>query len=437
VIETETGVEKIRMSHADFIQKVEVSPDGSWIASTGYDKVVRIWDASAGSLMLEFPLSANGSALSFNQDGTRIVAADESGVISIWDISSLYTRLNYIEFTEFAHEARFTPSGEFLIVNTDDNNVWRIPASEVATLHDGTQGEVIIRARSLTYDLAISPDSKWVAVVENDNVNPQFNRAHLVSMDGEIEFPLQHGGEVTTVGFTADSQFALTAGVNGLLEAWSVESAERIFDIDNGEPILSLAVSPTNNLAVTGLRDKAKVWDLTTKQLVTEIPLKGFINSIVFSNDGQWLATGNTGGTVTLLLVDNITFTREGTDMQFSGDLNTLAFSPNGQWLAGGDARGFAFLWDVATQQELSRIRHGDAVTSVAFSNDGTQLITVSRKVVRVWDMSAIQLYTEDELNSFACQHFISNLSKNTWVALFGLEEPYKLICPDLQEGTP
>lgn len=434
VIETATGAEKIRMSHADFIQKVKVSPDGNWIAATGYDKIVRIWDSVSGSLMLEFPLNDNGSAISFNQDGTRIIAADESGSIFIWDISSLQARLNYIEFTEFVHDANFTPSGEFLIVNADDYQVRKIPASAVIAIQDGTQGESILRARSLTYDTAISPNSQWVAVVENDNVNPQFNRANLVSMDGQTSVPLEHGGAVTRVGFTSDSQLALTAGSNGLLSAWQVGSFERAFDIDTGEPILSLAVSPVNNLVVTGLRDKAKVWDVTTRQLVTEIPLRGLINSVVFSSDGQWLATGNTQGTATLWKVETIAFTQSGTDMRFSGELNTLAFSPDGQWLVGGDARGFAFLWDVATQQELTRIRHGDPITSITFSPDGTQLITVARKVVRVWDLSAIQPFTKDELESFACKHFISNLSRGMWAGLFGSEE-YYLICPDLPEG--
>jgi len=434
VIETESGAEKIRMSHADFVQKVEVSPDGQWIASTGYDKVVRIWDSSSGSLLLEFPLNGNGSAISFNQDGTRIVAADESGAISIWDIRSLYNRVNHIEFSEFAHEARFTPSGEFLIVNTDDRNVWRIPTSEVPTLHEGMQSEVILRTKTLTYGMAISPDSNWVAVVENDNVNPQFNRAHLASIDGEIEIPLPHGGEVTSVGFTSDSQYTLTAGINGVLTGWIIGTSERGFDINNGEPILSLAVSPNSNLVVTGLLDKVKIWDTTTRQLVTEIPLKGPINLVVFNSDGQWFATGNTSGTVTLWRVENNTFIRQGTDLKFSSDLNTLAFSPKGQWLAGGDSRGFAFLWEVEAQQELTRIRHGDPVTSVTFSPDGTHLITVARKIVGVWDFVPIEKFRDSELNSFACKHLISNLSKETWAAFFGAEG-YKLICPNLPEG--
>src|SRR5262249_11517002 len=112
-----------------------------------------------------------------------------------------------------------------------------------------------------------------------------------------------------------------------------------------------------------------------------------------------------------------------------------LSFHPNGKWLVGGDTSGFAYLWDLATTQELSRIRHSDPVTSVSFSPDGSQLITVSRKIVRVWDLSAIPQTPLDQLITFACQHLTSNFSPSRWAAFFG-EEEYRPICPNLPEGT-
>ena len=161
VLDTDTGAEKFKMSHANFVQKVAVSSDGQWIASTGYDHVVRIWDSVAGSQRLEFPLDANGSAISFNKDGTRIVAADEDGNVSIWDTSMLKARLGYIEFPEFVRHARFTPTGELLVVNADDYNVWALPGDRINEINNGTEGRVILSTESLTYETAISPDSKW------------------------------------------------------------------------------------------------------------------------------------------------------------------------------------------------------------------------------------------------------------------------------------
>lgn len=434
VLDTMTGKEKLRMSHANFAQKVQVSPDGQWIASTGYDRVVRIWDAASGSQMLEFPLSANGSAISFHRDGTRIVAADESGNISIWDISTLSARLSYIEFPEFVHEARLTPSGEYLVVNTDDYNIWRIPAQDIGQIKDGTKGQAILTANSLTYDIVISPDSKWVAAIEYDSENAQNNRGVLVSLDGKTQFPLPHGGEVTGIAFDNESKFVATAGLNGLISFWDVTNGQKQeFDLDNTEPIYSLAFNPLGELAAAGLHDETKIWDLATRQPVTELPQTGDIISIIFSQDGRWLATGSADGTVLLWKIEGTSFTQTGDPLRLNGKPQILTFSPDNRWLVGGSSSGFANLWDVKTVQEVARIPHSDPVTGVSFSLDGSQLFTVSRKVVRIWDVSAIPLIPRDQLITRACSHLTNNLSRDVWANFFGDEE-YRLLCPNLPE---
>ncbi len=74
-----------------------------------------------------------------------------------------------------------------------------------------------------------------------------------------------------------------------------------------------------------------------------------------------------------------------------------------------------------------------DSVTSVSFSLDGSQLFTVSRKVVRIWDVKSIRLIPREQLISFACSHLVTNLSQNAWTLFFGKEE-YRPICPGLPE---
>ena len=435
VVDTAKGVERLRMSHSNFAQKVVVSPDGQWIASTGYDRVVRIWDSVSGIQVLEIPLSANGSAVSFNQDGSRVVAADEDGNVSIWDISQLKTRIGYIAFSEFVREARFTPSGDFLVVNADDFNIWKIPADQVSKIKDGTKGESILIAKSLTYETEISPDSKWVAVVELDTEDTQKNRGTLVSMDGKKETALEHGGEVTDVDFTNNSSLVATSGVDGKIWFWDAQSGQKQFELDNADSVNSIAISPTGTLVAAGMHDKIKVWDFSKRELVADgLNQSGDIVTVAFSPDGKMLATGSSEGTAILWKVDGNTFTQLGeTLITTAARRMLLAFSPDKRWLAGG-ALGFAYLWDTATVQEFARIPHGsNPVTSVSFTNDGTQLLTVSRKVVRIWDFSAIPLVPNDKLIEYACSRLTYNLSQDEWTTYFG-DIQYNLTCPGLME---
>jgi WD40 repeat protein len=381
--------------------------------------------------MLEIPVEANGTAIAFNHDGTRLIAANKNGTISMWDISMLAARLSYIEFPEYVHEARFTPSGEFLIVNSDDYHIWKIPGDSVDNVKKGSEGTSIFTATTLTYNTAISPDSKWVAAVEYDSVDAQSNRGRLASLGGETQYPLDHGGRVTGVAFDKDSKYAITTGSNGLISFWDVTSGKQNeeFKLDNTKPAFSLTTDPVDSLIAVGLRDGIKIWDYQSQQQMTELNQTGDVVALVFSKDGKWLASASEGN-IALWKVESRAFT-EVSKLQLEGKPQTLAFNPDSTILAGGSSSGFTYLWNTSTSEEIARIPHSDPVTSVSFSLDGSQLFTVSRKVVRIWDVKSIRVIPRQQLIPFACSHLVSNLSQSAWTFFFG-DEKYRLICPDL-----
>jgi WD40 repeat protein len=256
----------------------------------------------------------------------------------------------------------------------------------------------------------------------------------LVSLDGETQFPLPHRGEVTGIAFDADSKFVATAGLNGFISLWDTTNGEKQPSImDNSEPVYSLAFSPKGKLAAAGLHNKTKIWDLTTHEPLRDLTQKGDIISVIFSQDGNWLATGSAEGTVLLWRVEGASFNQRGGPLRLNGRPQILSFSPDNRWLVGGSSSGFANLWDTATVQEVARIPHNDPVTGVSFSLDGLQLLTVSRKVVRIWNVAAIPLIPQDQLITSACSHLTNNLSQDNWASFFGDEE-YRLLCPDLPE---
>jgi WD40 repeat protein len=116
-----------------------------------------------------------------------------------------------------------------------------------------------------------------------------------------------------------------------------------------------------------------------------------------------------------------------------NGQALAIAFSPGDRWLAAGGTSTFAYLWDIPLGEEVSRLPHSEAVSSVSFSTDGKLLATASRKVVQFWDIPALPLVPTSELIDVACSHLTANINESEWNVIFPGED-YRPICPDLQQ---
>jgi WD40 repeat protein len=426
VWETETGQEKLRLKHDGFVQKVRVSEDGHWIASSSFDHTLRIWDATSGSQMMQIPLDAEGSGLAFNADSTRIAVADQKGNLSLWDTSYLFARLNSIEFPEYVHKALFSPSSDWLIANTDARLVWQFPGNQVLNVTSTDQGTAIMSAEALTYDLAISPDSKWVVAGEKEN-----KRAILHNMETKTTSLLNHGAKVLGVAFSPDNALIATSGEDGKIALWDVSSSKRKFDLENPSSVFTVAFQPAGTHLAAGTYNQTIIWDTQTQEQVTKLSQVGEINAVAYSSDGTWLATASSDGTIYVWNASE-NYSGEPITLRLNGQPLAITFSPDNHWLAAGGSNGFAYLWDISIGEEVSRLPHSDAVTSVSFSKDRSLLATVSRKVVQFWDIPALPLVPTSELMNVACSHLTVNMSESEWNIIFPGED-YRLICPDLQ----
>jgi WD40 repeat protein len=426
VWETETGEEKLRLKHSGFVQKVRVSKNGRWIASSSFDRTLRIWDSVSGSQMMQIPLEDKGSGLVFNTDSTRIAVGDQKGHLSVWDTSYLQARLNSIQFPEFVHEALFSPLDEWLIANTDERVVWQFPADQVQKITSTDQGTVIVNAETLTYDLAISPDSEWVVAGEREK-----NRAILYNLETMESTLFNHGAKVLDVAFSPDSSFVATSGENAKVSIWNVKTGEAETSIENPSTVFSVAFQPNGTHLVAGMQNKAIVWDMETQEQIIGLLQAGEISTVAYSNDGAWLATASSDGTVYVWNTKE-NYSKQPIILRLNGQPLALDYSPDNRWLAAGGSSTFAYLWDINLGEEVSRLPHSEAVTSVAFSNDGNLLATVSRKTVQFWDVPALPLVPTADLIVEACSHLTANMSESEWEVIFPGEE-YRPLCPDLQ----
>ncbi|KAL2884623.1 Vegetative incompatibility protein HET-E-1 [Ceratocystis lukuohia] len=143
-------------------------------------------------------------------------------------------------------------------------------------------------------------------------------------------------------------------------------------------------------LASASVDKTVKIWDATSGACVQTLEGHGScVTSVVFSNDGQRLASGSWDKTVKIWDATSgaCVQTLEG----HSHYVTSLVFSNDGQRLASGSGDTTVKIWDATSGACVQTLEgHSNGVESLAFSNDGQRLASASvDKTVKIWDATS------------------------------------------------
>ncbi|MGB3634830.1 MAG: WD40 repeat domain-containing protein, partial [Rubrobacteraceae bacterium] len=163
----------------------------------------------------------------------------------------------------------------------------------------------------------------------------------------------------------------------------------------------SVAFSPDGLFLASGASDYAvRGWNVDTGQSAgTLVGNLGRVNSVAFAPDVSLLASGGFDKTIRAWKLPNGEpfQTLNHQDWVFS-----VAFSPDSKVLAGGGAEGEIKLWSLETGEPIRTLPgHSHWVLSVVFSPDGKTLISGGAdKTARVWNLETGEtLHTFEHLD--------------------------------------
>jgi|GEM_PF-4132844 len=144
------------------ISLARYSPDGSMIATSGSDTLIRIWDAATGDLIRSFPIvKIHPNTIRFSPDGRRIVTASDSAS-RVWNVAD-GTLLLTLPHDNIVSAADYSSDGGWIITSGYDHN---------ARIWDAKTGELLRTMIGHTAEVAsavFSPDGTRAATAGADN----------------------------------------------------------------------------------------------------------------------------------------------------------------------------------------------------------------------------------------------------------------------------
>jgi WD40 repeat protein len=210
--------------------------------------------------------------------------------------------------------------------------------------------------------------------------------AGLAAQKPRLVVPVGHTSWVESVVFSPDGKMVLTGGADAKAKLWDLSGRELLTFAGHDGQVHSVAFSPDGEQVLTGSWDRtAKLWDLSGEELQAFIGHTDAVSSVAFSPDGKQVLTGSWDNTAKLW--DRASGDTLRTFVGHTDLVTSVAFSPDGKQVLTGSNDGTAKLWDLSGKELQAFADHAGWVYSVAFSPDGKQVLTGS-KTAKLWDLS-------------------------------------------------
>jgi WD40 repeat protein len=366
------------------------SPDGETLAygfsSIGGPSYLRLIDAHTREQLAESVLTEEPWNMEFTNDGAHLVVGRQTS-ISVHDAATLDQIGAPIVLNDFHEPTQFalTPDGRTIITASDAGELtwWDLlTGKRISTL------PVAAGPRALAH----SPDGRTLAVGIDESVR-------LVDVD-------TGGVRIASDGLPARPNWLRFSPDGGTLVSANVDGTVTVLDPAGAKPPDTLhghadAVqrpdfSPEGTTLYTASGDGSAIaWDLTGTRSIRrsfEFSQRSGHEPDVpgrFSPNGRLIAVGLADQGIALIDATNMTSVGAPL-METGGEVIALSFSPDGHTLAAIAESGDVTVWDVVTRSLRFEAGQASAASGlnvgVAFSADGTTLITAGNGGLTLWD---------------------------------------------------
>lgn len=220
------------------------------------DGSVRFWDGSGGEICKFTAHSKGATSLSMQPGGNLLASTGNEIVSRIWDISSVLMggcnvkpvgQMIGSSFT--ASDVSFSADGEmFALVDIQDIYIHNSQTRKLI---------VILHGDLAIFDIALSPDGRWLAAAQNDSTVTLWDlSAKPKPTFTLLQLPHTKAKSYTwRVDFDSTSHQLAAAASTGELIVWQLPDLQPVFSRSLGRPISGLAFNPATAMLTVGTLD--------------------------------------------------------------------------------------------------------------------------------------------------------------------------------------
>lgn len=413
--------------HWDRIHWLAYSPDGKYLASTGGDTFLYLWEA--GSLKnlatATHPQFQTLSAAAFHPEGNAIAAACSDGIVYLWDVRDgrLIAGGQLDTGQKAATAVAFSPCGRYLVAACDNGVLAWWPRGE----KKARLATVKIHTKTIRY-VGFSADGKTMFSASDDRA--------VQLWDWEDGTPRPTAEVIEH----SESDFPVALSPDGATLAVGNGESVRLWNLGDGGPkqgeLLTgtgsrLAFSPDGKLLATSRKKDVKLWKMEggrAKEWIRFHTTGIMLHRMAFSPDGRTLATGDWDGVVkTWDLTDPVPKENHPIDSEKHYSITLwgtgrLAFSGEGKVLACADLEGRIQLWKLdGASPKRERILRSKCVYSLALAPDGSWVAgDYNGRIAQFWKLEGVADPVPQPLDSPAGASYFAISDSGSVLAVSG-----------------
>ena len=243
--------------HSRAVRAVAASADGQWLASSGDEGSIRIWQRATGSC--EQVLAINAAAphlITFSPSSQWLASASQDGIVGIWDVQQ----------GRCAARLTLHNSPPSTLLFGQDQTLISGSREGLISLWSWSEGEQLTTSiaghHRQVHSLALSLNADWLASASHDGTVRWWSYPEGESL-GLWQHPDHHWVHGITI--TAAGELLAVTSQSPLLEIWSVTDGRRLYQLEgHTHNIWQVSFSPDQSyLATASQDDEIHIWRLS------------------------------------------------------------------------------------------------------------------------------------------------------------------------------